>query len=500
MSQAIQWIKSNVVIVVCLLVMLIAMLSLLWPTAGAGAALRDQIAEREKAKGKAQTLLSQRVRIPSPNPGEPPQSVNITVNDAAVAELKRIFGDMNDGYQALEAAVVAFNQQGPASTNPHVPMLDGLLPRPTFDNKVFDARSAYKSQFVKLYQSLNAGLPPTDAEVQVLFDRVTAAFAANEIGGVTDLKNNAELNQQLARKQLELYINRASQISIYCPPTRLVGDQLEPGVFDIDQWAQRTDRPTMAEIWQGQMNYWIQQDLIAAVRVANFNEQNTSVRRSPIKRLIGIEVVPGYIGLVERGSTLSDRPRRSRNDDSTLPEPVPADDLNQPLKRDFRVSLTGRRTNSLYDVRHARMSLIVDARQVPRLLNAFGQVNLMTPMIQRITAVDQVAHLREGYVYGDGVDVVQVDLLIESLWLREWTAGHLSPEAAEQAGEGFNPGLMPDSVRYRLSLPTRDPDYTPAQDAEEGSDPGGRFIPGPEGEFIPGPEGEFIPGSEGQRL
>jgi len=117
------------------------------------------------------------------------------------------------------------------------------------------------------------------------------------------------------------------------------------------------------------------------------------------------------------------------------------------------------------------MSVLVDARQLPALLNAFGQVNLMTPIVQRITAIDQAEHLSQGYVYGSGVDVVRVDLLIETLWLREWTAGHTTAEQAEQLGQQFNPGLMPDSVRYRLSLPTRDPNYTPT-DADQTNQPG----------------------------
>lgn len=490
MSQAIQWIKSNVLIVVCLGVIVVSMLSLLWPTAGVGASLRDQIAERERAKREGQSYLSQSVRIPSPNPGEPPRTVNITVNAAAVAELQRIFSDMNDGYRELEAEVVAFNQNGPSNTNPHVPMLDGLFPKASADSKLFDARSEYKQALVSLYQSLanqsfGPGQPPTEAEIKAMFDRVKAGFAADVIGA--DLENNPQLNELLARKQVEFYLSRASKISIYCTPTQLIGDQLVPGVFHVGDWAQRTDRPTMSEIWEGQMDLWMQQDLINAVRVANFSDTTASVLGLPVKRILNIQVVPGYVGLVKRSSIAVDRPRRGSST-STLPEAVTADDLDEPLRRDFRVSPTGRRSNSLYDVRHATISVIVDARQIPKLLNAFGQVNLMTPIVQQISKVDQAAHLAEGYVYGDGVDVVQVDLLVETLWMRDWTAGHATAEAAEQKGEPFNPGLMPDPIRYELSLPTRDPNYTPAEDTTDGTMPG-RF-PGQDGRF-PGPDRGF---------
>jgi len=479
-SQVIQWIKTNLVIVICIAVIMLSLLSLLWPTAGAAASLREQVAQREQVKQQAQDYISRRVTIPAKNPGEPPRTEQITVNDAAVAQLRRIFADMNDSYRNLEDQVVAFNKEGPANTNPHVPMLEGVFPDTAQDSKLLGARTAYKQQFVDLYRSLALGelppgQPPTPEQVTRMQQRVQAAFAADVFGA--DVQNNPQLKEQVAKKTLEFFVNRAQSISIYCPPTRLVGDQLEPGVFAIGEWALRTDLPSMSELWRGQMNYWIQQDLIAAIRVANYSPDPVSVAQAPVKRILSIDVIPGYVGLTPRGAEAGagDFGRGATRGVTTgaASEPAPPDDLNQPLKRDFTLSHTGRRSNSLYDVRHATMSVLVDARQLPRLLNAFGRVNLMTPIVQRIIEVDQAADFREGYFYGSGVDVVQVDLLIETLWLREWTAGHHNREQAEQLGESFNPGLMPDAVRYRLSLPTRQEGFVPTT-GEDGDRSRGR--------------------------
>jgi len=82
-SQAIHWIKSNLLIVICLLVILVSMVTLVWPTAGVGAELQEQIEERETAKRQAQGYVNRSVQIPAPNPGEPPRTVRMTVNAAS---------------------------------------------------------------------------------------------------------------------------------------------------------------------------------------------------------------------------------------------------------------------------------------------------------------------------------------------------------------------------------------------------------------------------------
>ena len=145
---------------------------------------------------------------------------------------------------------------------------------------------------------------------------------------------------------------------------------------------------------------------------------------------------------------------------------VAAESEETQLPRNFLLNPTGRVSNSLYDVRMAEVSLIVDSQQIPRLFNALTQLNFITPLVQGIRSVDQAEALEQGgYVYGNNVDVVQLDLQLESLWLRRWTTGHADAEAVDP-GETFNPGLMPDAVRYGLGLETRE-EYVPPGAAPE---------------------------------
>jgi hypothetical protein len=66
---------------------------------------------------------------------------------------------------------------------------------------------------------------------------------------------------------------------------------------------------------------------------------------------------------------------------------------------------------------------------------------------------------------------VQLDLTIETIWLRDWTAGHLNEEQAASHNEPFNPGLMPDDVRYYLGMEPRVglANYVPSSSRSAGS-------------------------------
>ena len=104
---------------------------------------------------------------------------------------------------------------------------------------------------------------------------------------------------------------------------------------------------------------------------------------------------------------------------------------------DFSVSHTGRRSNHLYDVRHARLTVDVESRRLPELINALSRTNFMAVLMVTITDVDEHEMLRQGYLYGR-TDVVQAELLIETIWMRSWTTE-----------------LMPQEIRYQLGVDKR---------------------------------------------
>ena len=124
--------------------------------------------------------------------------------------------------------------------------------------------------------------------------------------------------------------------------------------------------------------------------------------------------------------------RGPRTDGESYPNPVGGltnQSSETPLSENFIFGPTGRSSNQLYDVRHARLRLHADFRRLPELFSAFAKVNLMTVIGVDIKSIDAYKLLEENYMYGAG-DIVEVELLVETLWFREW-AGRLMPEAVQ---------------------------------------------------------------------
>jgi hypothetical protein len=466
MSNALTWMRDNAVIVACIAIILLSIVFVVVGVGRISGALQADLAEAPKTVTQIDSFMRKSVTIPNDDPADPTKSIRICINDKSVEALRAIYRQMNNGYEELTDAVVEFNRTG-GGHSPHLLLDQGLFPEPEDEDgsKRFDAQGSYKEKLGDLYTNyLRAGTPPTEQEMADAMADVVAKFQPQVLGAPLGQanENDPELLREKAQRRLQMLINRARVLGVYAAPPA-VGEQSAAGAFQIGPWATRADSPTMAEVWEGQMQLWIQQDLAAAVVIANRPDEpeaRPNVFTSPVKRILDLTVVPGYIGIDEQGMMMRSGPRgapaRTRSTTASYQSQI-----NKPLPMNFVASPTGRVCNPLYDVRHARMSVIIESDRIPELLNAITEVNLMTPIVERIAAVDQTEHFTRGYIYGDKVDVVQLDLLIESLWLRHWTAGHYDEKTAKDAGQTFNPGLMPDSVRYMLGLPTRDKDYQP---------------------------------------
>jgi hypothetical protein len=139
------------------------------------------------------------------------------------------------------------------------------------------------------------------------------------------------------------------------------------------------------------------------------------------------------------------------------------------MPENFEYAPTGRRSNGLYDVRHAVVKVIIDSMRIPQFLTNLSKVNFMTVLLMTVNDVDEYEHLRGNapsdgtgsspramYIYGPH-DAVELELVIETLWLRRWTAGHWDKEEADRLGEEFDKGLIPDDVRQLLGMHRRVP-------------------------------------------
>lgn len=466
MNNITQWVRGNLLVVICAAVMVLSVAGLFWPIGPQIAQFRDQLREADGDLRAIRANMNRREDIPSDDSDQPMREISLTVNQAAVEELNGIYKRMKRSYEQIVADAVAFNRRG------HSLLLSGLFPQSppwiTPDPIAYQASSAYRGAFVDLYERLNAGTPPPQEAIDARLQQVDDRYRAETVGDAAE--ETPELTRRKAQSKIKLFMEHAQTLSVYATPPG-VGPEgvFVGGVFQITELANRTDKPPMAELWYSQVQLWIQEDIVEAIVMTNQDPTTGQARPAPdapIKRLLSIGADEGYLKPrdLEAASTTGRRSGQPPRDMS----------LDQLLTPDFNVSETGRTSNPLYDVWLAEVRLVIESRAIPRLLNKLGESNLITPIYRDVRPLSPPLkeQFEEGYIYGDAVDLVELRLGLETLWMRHWTAGSYSPEAAERAGERYRPGLMPDVVRVNLGLPPRARDSKQSPDGSPDNAPG----------------------------
>ncbi len=478
MKNVIAWMKTNPISVAAFALMIVSLVAIGYFMFVANPALQTR-AEEEASKKLAEVkrFSRQPIDVPPANADDPPESRSVVINPAVIEVLGGIYGDLNRESENIFAAALAINRAG------HDPMMRGLFPNTPNDMK-FRAQTVYGQLLSSLVGTRawadevaqNTGIvmpylngkPPVDrAYLQSLLDQQMDAMQRGD--SLAGEISEARLEQQKKEQQRELInelLRHAQDINIYADPE--LGNMLSANPafpLQIASLGTSPQSPTASQLWEGQLELWILQDLVRAIALANDvanerehfdvdgNPVDSSVLNAPVKRLLRAEVLPGYVGLHTlggvdsiSGGTTASRPAprggaaasggvggaaASGGVGGAAGYSPPAGGMtDQPretkLSENFVFGPTGRSSNSLYDIRHARLLAHVDYQRLPELLNAIGQVNLMTVLNLKITALDEYELLNDLYMYGQG-DVVEVEMILETLWLREWTA-KLMPE------------------------------------------------------------------------
>jgi len=490
MKNVLDWFKNNILADIAILLVLVSVAFMVFIHLR-GAALKERMAERSRVVSEISSYMKQSLKVPSEDPNEKPKDVTgVTYKPATIDAVKQIQERMSTEARQTTRYLRQKNQAG------HELLIEGMLPE---TRAAFNAREAYIQALQDLlkpynpdapYIGLNAGLPLTAEEIktelQKVRDQYTQLAASGAAAPVPEAEESprsgrfdrfnrgdprepvtrpgagaeglsAETQQRLRDalvSRLEgLLEERAESIDIYADYRLWTaeGRKNPEFPFQVADWAVNDEGnkpgtlPNYQQLFEGQIEFWIQLDIARAIALANrvaSDESSVNVLNAPVKRLIQLDVLPGYIGLHD-GSASAARPayagrgepERFGGESAAAPEtlyPIPPagaiGDPDNPLPDNFLASPTGRVSNALYDVRHARLSIVADAAQLPSFFDALADVNLMTVIDVQVTDVDEWDALAEGYLYRG--DAVQVDLLIETIWLRDWTR-ELMPEGTK---------------------------------------------------------------------
>ncbi|QDU70922.1 hypothetical protein [Mucisphaera calidilacus] len=473
MNALINWIRNNPLSLVAILVSVASLVVMTWFMIGSGG-LRDQLSQQAQAIKKLRSYRAVQVSLPPSKPGEQGyEASGVMVNAQAIEKVEAINQQMDRQSRLVGELALNFNRGTVNNADVRLmfgsvaaglerrPMRERLFPRTGSDSDAYAAREDYLRAFRDMLGPwspdgpawrLDAGNPPSPEEIAARIGEVEADLFQDSDRGQLD---EAAIQHEMETKRialLQLFKEKAESIHVYTAFT----PDLMISPFQIGAWAQGTMKPDMLTLWEAQMELWIQQDLVAAIAWANRvweassleGGTGTSVINAPVKRLLGITVIPGYVGTHTAGgmgqtAVINTGGSRSRGGGFMGSSAGMGGRGGQgggasehgPTDRNFFVSPTGRLSNSMYDVRHAAITLHVDAKQLPRVFESFSRINFMTVIDCSMQDVDEFGPegYAGGFYYGDA-DVIRVDLVIECVFLRQWTTTLMPDEAKAYVG------------------------------------------------------------------
>lgn len=349
-----------------------------------------------------------------------------------------INGDAIDAQHQRIEKVQAYHQQvldWARQRNRYQPLMEDCFPNPDRDRKrAF--RDAYKERFNELRKKMRSGEvagPEEINEAQVLIQEEAKADLAfgidqSEAGGAAEPATDEDekplqypsglLTNHGAKTDPAARANLIKARSMYCYAGPATFE-----IFNLDGIA-----PDVNDMWDAQVSLWIQQSVIDALSEVN-DRQAKALRDAghspwvgllPIKEVVSIRTSPYIIeGAESKGYSgpTGDRP--------ATPPSSSAE------------TFTHTASNDLFEVVQFTVKLVVDARQLPTIIEALGKDNahtLLRLVYEDVTGDDNTL-LMNGKIYGSQPTVRAV-LDFETVFF----------------GELYR-DIMPDGIRGDLGLP-----------------------------------------------
>jgi len=442
-QQIIAWVKSNVFIVILVAIMIAGVVGFpMW--ASTFSAKNEQ--KQEQYRKVFQDL--DRLRKVDFTPPGSTESVQIVPNQKLLEDYRRIVEGQKADAQRIVDLAIQRNRAGHDLIRPEEwnRELSGpwLFPKPGEAVAEIRPRQFHELLVERSLALLEEGpLPP--AALQDELERTELQFREQELRKDIDDALTDQERRQLARKlgdaRLRAYVEHASGVNFYMSPSDL----------GIPPFSERAI-PSLGELFMWQWDYWVKSDVLRAL--ADANASASSMLDTPVQRVLGMQVMlpgqrlpsarrsgddgggsalgGGQGGSLRRGGAGGgDRGSSGGGDGGagTMPSP------SQPIAKDFSASITGRTSNSVYDVRYVRLGLLVASKDTPKVLEALSSRNFMSVVSMNVRPRTPFDDIERGYYYGPTA-LLELDLVIETVWLREW----MIP-------------MMPNEMRERLGIP-----------------------------------------------
>lgn len=452
MKPVLEWVKSNVLVVVFAAVA-IAALGLGW---WFSSSLNDSVRAEATARAARINELGalERSSVTLNLPGQEPKTSSVVINQQILDQYWEISEKLKSDADRVRARALEINRAG------HGLVADGVFPEPQANEREtvpFRLHRALLEAYDRLLAEVNAGMPPAADRVIEDLQRREIQFIQSNLRKPSrealDERERRDLEEELVRSRLAIYGEEAQRATMY----------LSTAALELPPSPEGRALPSLGEMFDWQWRYWITRDLLEAFVEASAaaNEGTPAgIVRSPVKRVVGIRIeeVPwaarrsaAPAGGTQRGGGFGGvggfgaAGGEGASGDGSAPMEgdgsggdgsgggAPAADPTAEAPRDFARSLTGRQSNAIYDVRRVDVVLVAATNQLPFLFDALAKQNFITILDVAIQPADPFEAAASGFVYGkDPVSTVRLQL--ETVWLREWVTPFMPPEVRTALG------------------------------------------------------------------
>ena len=439
MTKVLEWVRGNWVIVACGVVILLTLV--LAPLFSGSLEEGVRQTAEERARKVSEIAGFERSPVQLDVPGQASRSGTGVVNAALLETYREVTTALREDADAVRSLAVEHNRKQRGVVSPEA------FPKPPASQREtiqFDVHQRIVRAYDALLASVRAGEPPAADAVASELQRRESQFITNTLRKRSradlDARETADLAAELAKARLVRYGERARELSFYASAESL---DMPP--------APQQSRISTAEMFDWQWRLWIAEDLLGAIAMANADA--ASVVESPVKRVVSLTVldelpgttrssgdasgfggggIAGRRGLDGEGGEGGGVAAGGTGDDTLGPVNIDAS-VEAPL--DFSRTFTGRKSNAVYDVRNVELVLVVATEQLPTLFDALAKRNFMTVLDLELRPADAFDAARLGYIYGTS-PVSEATLLIETVWLREWTVPFMPSDARQALGIG----------------------------------------------------------------
>lgn len=439
MTKVLEWVRGNWVIVACGVVILLTLV--LAPLFSGSLEEGVRQTAEERARKVSEIAGFERSPVQLDVPGQASRSGTGVVNAALLETYREVTTALREDADAVRSLAVEHNRKQRGVVSPEA------FPKPPASQREtiqFDVHQRIVRAYDALLASVRAGEPPAADAVASELQRRESQFITNTLRKRSradlDARETADLAAELAKARLVRYGERARELSFYASADSL---DMPP--------APQQSRISTAEMFDWQWRLWIAEDLLGAIAMANADA--ASVVESPVKRVVSLTVldelpgttrssgdasgfggggIAGRRGLDGEGGEGGGVAAGGTGDDTLGPVNIDAS-VEAPL--DFSRTFTGRKSNAVYDVRNVELVLVVATEQLPTLFDALAKRNFMTVLDLELRPADAFDAARLGYIYGTS-PVSEATLLIETVWLREWTVPFMPSDARQALGIG----------------------------------------------------------------